>query len=361
MEHKRTIVLTGGGSAGHVIPNIALIPELVKAGWTIVYIGSIAGIEREIIEAYDNSTLQYYSISTGKLRRYIDIKNVKDPFLVLRGVIQSYRILRKVKPAVIFSKGGFVSVPVIIGGWLNRIPVIIHESDMTPGLANRISIPLASKVCVTFPETLQHLPKHKAEYTGSPIRADIIQGNANKGKELCGFRKQLPILMIMGGSLGSQSINRAIRECLNELLPRFQIVHICGKGNIDEQYKDTAGYQQFEYIHVGLPDILAMSDVVVSRAGSNSIFEFLALKKPMLLIPLSLQQSRGDQILNAQSFERMGYCQVLYEEHISQSTLYQAIISIYNDRHTYIASMEQSVSKHSVKHITELIDQIGTK
>jgi UDP-N-acetylglucosamine--N-acetylmuramyl-(pentapeptide) pyrophosphoryl-undecaprenol N-acetylglucosamine transferase len=361
MERKRTIVLTGGGSAGHVIPNIALIPQLVKAGWSIAYIGSISGIEREIIESLDNSDVQYYPISTGKLRRYIDMKNLKDPFRVLRGVAQSYRLLLKIRPAVIFSKGGFVSVPVIIGSWLNRIPVIIHESDMTPGLANRISIPFASKVCVTFPETLKHLPKQKAEYTGSPIRADIVSGQAKKGRERCGFHTQLPILMVMGGSLGSQSINQRIRDNLDVLLPQFQIIHICGKGNIDEQYIDTKGYRQFEYINEGLPDILAMVDIVVSRAGANSIFEFLALKKPMLLIPLSLQASRGDQILNAQSFEKMGYCRVLYEEDISQSTLYQAIIDLYNDRSSYVTSMEQSKTTQSVNHIITLIEHYASK
>lgn len=355
----RTIVLTGGGSAGHVIPNIALIPQLMKAGWSVEYIGSVSGIEREIVESLGN--VRYHPISTGKLRRYIDLRNLKDPFRVLRGVAQSYRLLRKIRPDVVFSKGGFVSVPVIIGSRLNRIPVIIHESDMTPGLANRISIPFASKVCVTFPETLKLLPKHKAEYTGSPIRADIVNGQANKGRERCGFHTHLPILMVMGGSLGSQAINRRIRESLEVLLPRFQIIHICGKGNVDELYKDTVGYRQFEYINDGLPDILAMVDMVVSRAGANSIFEFLALKKPMLLIPLTLQASRGDQILNAQSFEKLGYCRVLYEEDISQSTLYQAIIDLYEDRASYVARMEQSVTTHSVNHIIQLIEQFARK
>ncbi|MEX2414651.1 MAG: undecaprenyldiphospho-muramoylpentapeptide beta-N-acetylglucosaminyltransferase [Paenibacillaceae bacterium] len=355
----RKIVLTGGGSAGHVIPNVALIPQLINAGWSVEYIGSVSGIEREIVESFGD--VHYHPISTGKLRRYIDMKNLKDPLRVLRGVAQSYRLLRRIRPDVVFSKGGFVSVPVIIGSWLNRIPVIIHESDLTPGLANRISIPLASKVCVTFPETLKHLPKHKAEYTGSPIRADIVHGQASKGRERCGFHSHLPILMVMGGSLGSQAINRRIRESLDVLLPRFQIIHICGKGNIDELHKATIGYRQFEYVNEGLPDILAMVDIVVSRAGSNSIFEFLALKKPMLLIPLTLQASRGDQILNAQSFEKMGYCRVLYEEDISQSTLYQAIIQLYEDRASYVDRMEQSVTTQSVNHIIQLIEQYARK
>ncbi len=351
----RTIVLTGGGSAGHVIPNIALIPTLIQAGWSVAYIGSVSGIEREIIESLGH--VKYHPIATGKLRRYIDLKNLKDPFRVLLGVAQSYRLLRRIKPDMVFSKGGFVSVPVILGSRLNRIPVIIHESDMTPGLANRISIPFATKVCVTFPETLEHLPKHKAEYTGSPIRADIVEGQASRGRERCGFHTQLPVLMVMGGSLGSQAINRRIRESLDVLLKRFQVVHICGKGNIEELHKATRGYQQFEYINEGLPDILAMADLVVSRAGSNSIFEFLALKKPMLLIPLTLQASRGDQILNAQSFEKMGYCRVLYEEDISQSSLYQAIIDVYENRTSYVARMEQSITTQSIKRIVALIEQ----
>jgi len=354
----RTIVLTGGGSAGHVIPNIALIPQLLKEGWSVEYIGSASGIEREIIESLGH--VQYHPISTGKLRRYLDMKNLKDPFRVLRGVAQSYRLLRRIRPDIVFSKGGFVSVPVILGSRLNRIPVIIHESDMTPGLANRISIPFASKVCVTFPETLERLPKHKAEYTGSPIRADITQGHATKGRERCGFHNLLPILLVMGGSLGSQAINRRIKEGLEALLVQFQIIHICGKGNMDERYKDTIGYKQFEYINEGLADILAMVDIVVSRAGANSIFEFLALKKPMLLIPLTLQASRGDQILNAQSFEKMGYCRVLYEEDVSQSSLYQVIIDLYKDRAAYIERMEQSGTTHSVNHIIQLIEQVAS-
>lgn len=352
-------MLTGGGSAGHVIPNIALIPSLIQAGWAVEYIGSVSGIEREIVESLGD--IKYHPISTGKLRRYIDLKNLKDPFRVLRGVAQSFQLLRTIRPDIVFSKGGFVSVPVILGSRLNRIPVIIHESDMTPGLANRLSIPFASKVCVTFPETLERLPKHKAEYTGSPIRADIVYGQASKGRERCGFHTQLPILMVMGGSLGSQVINRKVRESLAVLLQRFQVVHICGKGNIDDQHKATTGYQQFEYVNEGLPDILAMVDVVVSRAGSNSIFEFLALKKPMLLIPLTLQASRGDQILNAQSFEKMGYCRVLYEEDISQSSLYQAIIDLFEDRTSYVARMEQSVTTQSITRIIQLIKQYARK
>jgi UDP-N-acetylglucosamine--N-acetylmuramyl-(pentapeptide) pyrophosphoryl-undecaprenol N-acetylglucosamine transferase len=359
MIHMRTIVFTGGGSAGHVIPNIALIPYFRAAGWSIEYIGSVTGIEREIMESFGD--VPYHPISTGKLRRYLDIKNFKDPFQVLRGVAQSYRLLRKIQPDIVFSKGGFVSVPVILGSRMNRIPVIIHESDMTPGLANRISIPFASKVCATFPETMEYLPKKKAEHTGSPIRDDILRGQPQKGRDRCGFHANLPILLVMGGSMGSQAINRQLRESLELLLPQFQIVHICGKGNIDNQYKDIMGYRQFEYINEELPDILAMADIVASRAGANSIFEFLALKKPMLLIPLTLQASRGDQILNARSFEKMGYCRVLFEEDVSKSTLCQAIKDLYDHRALYVERMEQSIAANSVERIIQLVEQCASR
>lgn len=349
----KKIVLTGGGSAGHVIPNVALIPKLQDAGWSVEYIGSAAGIEREIIGGM--SGIPYHPISTGKLRRYFNIQNFQDPFRVLRGVVQCCRLLRRIRPDIVFSKGGFVSVPVILGSRMNGIPVIIHESDITPGLANKISIPFASKVCATFPETLDHLPKAKAVYTGSPIRSDILAGIADKGRDRCGFLRHIPVLLVMGGSLGSQAINRELRGCLDLLLAQFQIVHICGKGNMDRNYEGTTGYRQFEFVGEGLPDILAMADAVVSRAGANSIFEFLAVKKPMLLIPLTKQASRGDQILNARSFEKRGYGCVLYEEDVSKDTLYHSICKLYDSRDAYVKRMEKSSATDSERRIIRLI------
>ncbi|GIP35409.1 UDP-N-acetylglucosamine--N-acetylmuramyl-(pentapeptide) pyrophosphoryl-undecaprenol N-acetylglucosamine transferase [Paenibacillus sp. J2TS4] len=347
-------MFTGGGSAGHVTPNLAIIQQLKEKGWSIEYIGSKTGIEKEIIEALGD--VPYHPIPSGKLRRYVDLKNLKDPFHVMQGVVKAYWLLRKLKPRIVFSKGGFVSVPVVLGSWLNRIPVIIHESDMTPGLANKLSTPFAAKVCVTFPESLKHFTGDKAVHTGPPIREELLHGDPGKGRRLCGFTSDKPVLMVMGGSLGSQIINENVRTALDRLLVRYQIVHICGKGMIDTA-KSVKGYKQFEYIQDELPHVLAMADLVVSRSGSNSIFEFLALKKPMLLIPLSRQASRGDQIINAQSFEKSGFSRVLYEESLSPEALVQTVNELFDGRSRYIAAMQESAVQNSVERITELIEK----
>lgn len=331
----KKIVFTGGGSAGHVTPNLALIDKL-KDDWEIAYIGSKEGIERTLVQ---NHGIDYYAISSGKLRRYFDMKNFKDPFKVLAGVMQSFFILRKIKPAVIFSKGGFVSVPVVIGGWLNRIPVYIHESDITPGLANRIAVNFATKLFVTFEEAAANFPKEKVVYSGAPIRDVLLQGNKQKGLQFLGFRDDKPVLLVMGGSLGAKKINEAIRAALPNLLKTYRIVHLCGKGNIDADLEKTNGYRQFEYVDQELPDILAASSLIVSRAGSNAIFEFLALKKPMILIPLPLRSSRGDQILNAKSFHEKGFCEVLDDDTLTADKLLDTAERVRRNRYDYIDRM----------------------
>lgn len=349
----KTIVFTGGGSAGHVTPNIALMHKLAQLGWEIKYIGSATGIEKDIIE---REGVPFYSISSGKLRRYFDLKNFKDPFKVMKGVYESYRLLRRLKPAIVFSKGGFVSVPVVLGSRMNKIPVIIHESDITPGLANKISIPFATKVCVTFPESLQHVQRDKAELTGLPIREHILSGKASRAYQLCDFHSQKPVILVMGGSLGSQVINQAVRGNLERLLAQFQIVHLCGKGNIASELSNTRGYKQFEYLNEELPDILAMTDLVISRAGATSIYEFLVMEKPMLLIPLSLQASRGDQILNAESFQKAGYADVLQEEALTVDTLAEHVEALHANRETHKAAMQSRKESDAVASIVKLIE-----
>lgn len=349
----KTIVFTGGGSAGHVTPNIALMHKLKELGWEIKYIGSATGIEKDIIE---REGVPFYPISSGKLRRYFDLKNFKDPFRVMKGVYESYRLLRRLKPAIVFSKGGFVSVPVVMGSRMNKVPVIIHESDMTPGLANKLSIPLATKVCVTFPESMQHVNKEKAVLTGLPIREHIRSGKASQGYQLCDFHKQKPVILIMGGSLGSQVINQAVRGSLPRLLEQFQIVHLCGKGNISAELSGTRGYKQFEYLNEELPDVLAMTDLVISRAGATSIYEFLGLEKPMLLIPLSLQASRGDQILNAKSFQKAGYADVMQEDELTAESLQSRLEALYANRETYKAAMQSRNDSDAVAAIVKLIE-----
>ncbi|NOU95401.1 undecaprenyldiphospho-muramoylpentapeptide beta-N-acetylglucosaminyltransferase [Paenibacillus sp. LMG 31456] len=350
----KRIVFTGGGSAGHVTPNLAIISKLQAAGWNVQYIGSKEGIEREIIE---HAGISFHPISSGKLRRYFDIKNIKDPFKVIKGIGEAYRLLRKLKPAVVFSKGGFVSVPVILASWLNQIPVISHESDMSPGLANKISIPFVTRICVNFPESLKYIKGEKGVCTGLPIRDQITKGRAFKGYDLCNFHKQKPVLLVMGGSLGAQKINSVVRESLDSLLEQYQIVHICGKGQIDEAYDNRRGYKQFEYINDELADILAMAELVVSRAGATSIFEFLALRKPMLLIPLTRQASRGDQLLNAASFQKQGYAQVVYEENLTTASLIEGINDVYKSKEQMIDRIRSAKQTNATELIIKLIKE----
>ena len=352
----KKIILTGGGTAGHATPNIALLPSLKKAGYEVSYIGSYKGIERSLIS---ECHIPYYPISSGKLRRYFDWQNFTDPFRVLRGYGQALRLIGMIRPDIVFSKGGFVSVPVVLAAHAKGIPVIIHESDMTPGLANRIAMKGATRICCTFPETLGHLPADKAVLTGTPIRQELFHGNREAALSFLGFSGEKPLLLVMGGSTGSVFINNAIRASLGKLLATFSVVHLCGKGHLDPQYDGKEGYRQFEYISEELSDILTAADLVVSRAGANAICELLALKKPNILIPLSRNASRGDQILNAKSFVDQGFSLMLEEEEVSEESLMNAIHKVYDHRDMYQKAMEQSPMADSVKRITELIEEQG--
>ena len=351
----KRIVLTGGGTAGHVTPNIALMPKLRELGYDIQYIGSYDGIEKKLIEELG---VPYYGISSGKLRRYFDMKNFTDPFRVVKGFFQAKSQLKKLKPDIIFSKGGFVSVPVVQAAKQLHIPVIIHESDMTPGLANKLAIPAATKVCCNFPETVPYLPAGKAVVTGSPIRAELRSGNRLTAAKFCNFTFDKPVLLIIGGSLGSVAVNQAIRGILPELLKTFQVIHLCGKGNLDPSLEDTAGYVQFEYIKQELADLFAFADVVVSRAGANAICELLELRKPNLLIPLSAAASSGDQILNAKSFKKQGFSDVLQEEELTPDVLLSHILALYENRHDYINAMNKSSASNAVNTIVTMIEDI---
>ena len=349
----KTILLTGGGTAGHVTPNLALIPSLKAAGYDIRYIGSYNGMERKLIE---NAGIPYDGISSGKLRRYFDLKNFSDPFRVLKGYAEALKFLRKYKPDVLFSKGGFVAVPVVLAAKHYHIPTIIHESDMTPGLANKLCIPSAKWVCCNFPETLKYLPTGKAVLTGSPIRAELLQGDRLAGLQYTNLSAAKPIILVIGGSLGSVKVNGAVRSILPKLLEQFQVIHICGKGNLDESLIGTSGYVQYEYVDSPLKHLFAAADLIVSRAGANSICEILALRKPNVLIPLSAAASRGDQILNANSFAKQGYSTVLEEEKVTDDTLFDAIHDTYENRRTFIENMEKSHLNNAIDTIMKLIN-----
>lgn len=349
----KRIILTGGGTAGHVTPNIALLPRLRELQYDIHYIGSYNGIEKELIA---KQQIPYHGISSGKLRRYFSLKNFTDPFRVLKGFNEANHLIKTLKPDVIFSKGGFVSVPVVIAGKRNHVPVIIHESDMTPGLANRISIPSAYKVCCNFPETLKALPEDKAVLTGSPIRQELLTGDPEKARTFCGFTDNKPVILVIGGSLGATAVNQAVRAILPELLKEFQVIHLCGKGKLDTSLSNLEGYVQFEYIQDELRHLFALSDIVISRAGANAICELLALQKPNILIPLSASASRGDQILNARSFERQGFSKVLEEETLTNELLLKSIRELYENRRQYVTAMQRSAQQSPIETIIQLIE-----
>jgi UDP-N-acetylglucosamine--N-acetylmuramyl-(pentapeptide) pyrophosphoryl-undecaprenol N-acetylglucosamine transferase len=354
----KRIVLTGGGTAGHVTPNMALIPVLREKGYDIHYIGSYDGIEKKLMEDMD---IPYHGISTGKLRRYFNLKNFSDPFRVIKGLAEAKSLMKELKPDVVFSKGGFVAVPVVLAAHSRHIPIICHESDMTPGLANKIAIPRASKVCCNFPETVDKLPKGKAVVTGTPIRKELFEGDPIAAMTFCGFKEMRPTLLIIGGSSGSVRVNEAIWSCIDEITKKYNVIHLCGKGKMNDKLKDKPNYVQFEYIKQELASLLALADVVVSRAGANAICELLALRKPSVLIPLSLEASRGDQILNAQSFAKSGYAKLLMEEDVTDKSLLAAIDEVYDNRQDYIKAMDCSTTTDSITLITEMIDELAGK
>ena len=332
----KKIILTGGGTAGHVLPNITLMPILRELGFEIHYVGSHDGIERGLVEFHD---VPYHGISSGKLRRYFDLKNFTDVFRIIKGVWDSYRVLGRIKPDIIFSKGGFVVVPLIFAAKLRRVKVIIHESDLTPGLANRLVEPIATKVLVSFPETLKYVPKNKSILTGVPVRGDLASASKEEGMRFLEFDENgKPLLLVTGGSQGSAAINAFVREVLPKLLEDFRVVHLCGRGNLSGINLD--GYKEYEVLNKDLPHVLMAADIVVSRAGANTLFELLVLKKPNLLIPLTLGQSRGDQIINAQSFKERGFSALLDEKFLSEKFL-DEVRDLYINRDKYVEAMSK--------------------
>ena len=345
-------VFTGGGTAGHVTPNIALIPLMQQKGYTVHYIGRTEGIEKQLIESLPG--VIYHGISAGKLRRYNNIKNLSDPFRVIKGYFQANKIIAKLKPAGVFSKGGYVSVPVVLAAAAHHVPIVIHESDMTPGLATKLCLPSAKKACTTFAKTAQMLGE-KGVHTGTPLRDSLFYGSADIARKKLGFDNK-PVILVMGGSLGAKAINDNIRQILPSLVRRFNVVHICGKGKKDDSVNFN-GYVQLEYVDKELPDIMALADIIVSRAGSNSINEFLALNKPMLLIPLPSLHSRGDQLDNAQEFEQLGYAKQLLEENITNEKLLCEIEDLYDSRGKYISAMKASGSHKGRDNVFKVICQ----
>ncbi len=350
----KRIVLTGGGTAGHVTPNLALIPALLNEGWDVHYIATKDGIEKKLLAQVPNVT--YHEVHTGKLRRYLDIKNLSDPFRVLRGIAEAALIIRKLKPNIVFSKGGFVSVPVVYGAALNRVPVLAHESDMTAGLANKLAAPFCKKILCTFPEAAGTAGT-KGCYVGTPMRASLFTGRRESGLKRFGFSGSRPVLMITGGSSGAAAINRTVRQALPRFTQFFDVLHLCGEGNLVTELDGTKGYCQVEYLNEEMPDAYAMADVIISRAGSNTVCEILALRKPSLLIPYPSDVSRGDQVLNAESFEKRGLARVLQQADMTPDTLFEHLKNTYRDRGQLIDAMEKEPNENGVKAVMEYIRQ----
>ncbi len=351
---QRRIVLTGGGTAGHVTPHLALLPRLLKSGYEVHYIGTRTGIERELMA---RPGVVYHAVTTGKLRRYFDWQNFLDPFRVLAGALESAALIRKLRPSVCFSKGGFVSVPVVFGAWLCGVPVLCHESDLTPGLANRICARFARRVATTFPECAKALGE-KGVHTGSPLRPELFSGVRLKGLELAGFGGARPVLLMMGGSQGAQSVNRVLRDALDGLTRDVDVFHLCGKGNLAPELAGRKGYYQAEFLSDRLPDALACADMVLSRAGANALSEFEALGIPMLLVPLPQSASRGDQILNAESYRARGLAQVLQQDRLRPETLVAAVRELRDNRDALRAALKRTAAVDGTAAVLALIEEV---
>ncbi|MCX7117642.1 MAG: undecaprenyldiphospho-muramoylpentapeptide beta-N-acetylglucosaminyltransferase [Legionellales bacterium] len=351
------IVLTGGGTAGHVTPNIALIEVLQTEGWNIDYVGSADGVECGMMKA---KSIPFHAVRSGKLRRYLSWKNLWDPVNILIGIVQSFVLLRQLKPAIVFSKGGFVAFPVVVGAWLNRIPIVAHESDLTPGLANRLSFPFVTHICVTFAAGKQYFKRpEKVIITGTPIREQLLHGVAEKGLNECGFNRDKPCLLVVGGSQGAMAMNRCVRLLLDPLLERFQVIHLCGRGKVDSTLMQKVGYYQKEYADDELGDLFAASDLVISRAGANAVYEILALKKPHILIPLSLKVSRGDQVQNARFFKDQSISGVLSEEDLTPESLLAEIDSVWSKRKEIIQKIEALGIQSATLTIVQLLKEVA--
>ena len=347
----KRIIFTGGGTAGHVTPNVALLEHFDRAEWEIHYIGSKSGMEEEIIKKVPQ--VEYHGIDTGKLRRYHSMKNFADAVHVIEGYAEARHLIHAIRPEVVFSKGGYVSVPVVAAA-KGHCPIICHESDYTPGLANKLTARFADTVCVTFEDTLPCIKGGKGVWTGTPVRPELFRGNREEGLRFAGLAGEKPVLLVMGGSQGAQAVNEALRQALDKLLPSYDIIHLCGKGKKDDTC-GRAGYAQFEYIDEQMKDLLAAADIVLSRSGANTVFELLALKKPALIVPLPLSASRGDQILNADYCVKKGYAEKLSQEAMTADTLSEALHSLYHQRDTYIRAMESCPGSKGTEKITEII------
>lgn len=344
----KTIVLTGGGTMGHITPNLALLPKLKNDFERIIYIGSENGIEREVLANYPEVT--YYPITTVKLVRSLSPKNLLIPFKLAKGKREAQKILAEIQPDVIFSKGGFVSVPVALAGAKLDIPLILHESDFSLGLANKITKRKAKVVLTTFKDTADKI--NNGLFVGPPLaKTEITQAEKTRIKNMYNLNSNKPICLIVGGSLGASSINKTVIEALDALLKNYQILHITGKNKSTDIKR--AGYTQIEFSNM-MPAIMEISDIAITRGGSNIIFELLSHNVPMLIIPLQ-KSSRGDQIQNANYFEKKGYALTLSEDNLNAQNLINSIKQLQTRANLMRANAKYALPKDSLDKIYNTI------
>jgi UDP-N-acetylglucosamine--N-acetylmuramyl-(pentapeptide) pyrophosphoryl-undecaprenol N-acetylglucosamine transferase len=329
VTEPRHVLFTGGGSAGHVVPSLPLIAHFSALGSRVSYIGSKAGPEAGLIEPLG---VPFYTIRSGKLRRYWSWRNVADVWWTLVGICQAIVLIRKLRPSIVFSKGGYAAFPVVVGAWIWRVPVVAHESDLTPGLANRLSLPFVAAVCTNFALTRFPIGNRPIIHTGTPLRTELLRGDAQRGRALLNVAQDRPLIVVVGGSLGAEALNEVVRAALDVLLSFACVVHVCGANRTDPRLAQRGGYHQFEFVGAAWGDLLAAADVVVSRAGANSLYELVALHKPHLLVPLPRSASRGDQIANAAYARDLGWSRVVAEADLDAARLAVEVRAIYADR-----------------------------
>ncbi len=347
------IFFTGGGTAGHVTPNIALISELAR-DFEIGYVGESSSVEEKLISSI---SVPFFRIKSGKLRRYFSLKNILDPFKVIIGFFQSLRLCVREKPDLVFSKGGYVAVPLVLAARVLKIPIIAHESDLTPGLANRFTFPFCSKICLTFPPSGGELRDNRVVLTGTPLRRTLVEADAKKGLRLLEFDINLPILLVFGGSKGARFLNELIFRLRDKLLESFNVVHITGEGNSSRE-REKKGYIQKEFLLHDFGNVLAAASVVVSRAGANSIYELLALRKPHLLVPLPKTSSRGDQIENAKKFHELGYSRFIEEDLLTDDIFIQEVKKLMDNKTAIEKQMANFKASDAVSIIVKEIKKI---
>lgn len=365
------VILTGGGTAGHVLPTLAVIEEIKKISVDVysipsthfLYIGSATGIEANLVPQLG---IPFKAINTGKIRRYFSWRNFVDPFKVVIGFFQAIAIIKKFKPAVVFSKGGYVSTPVVVAAGILGVPVVSHESDAIPGLANRFTAFLSRKICISFESSKKYFGSKKTILTGNPVRLDFKAdiGSKLRANEIIrsfGFNPDIPVILVMGGSQGAHLINETIYATLEKLLTRWQVVHLTGERDFADfkrrqealDPKIRSHYQIFSYLKNDLPFVLAGSTIVVSRAGANSLAEIASIGKPSILIPLTSAAS-GHQKANAVIFAKNEASILLEEKELTPELLYQQIAGLIESKDA-LARMSKAALSLATPQAAELI------